>query len=70
MSLLLKTKWYIVDLDTRRVDTSRHFNRFWDAIAHATNNRLYDRFTASTGKRLLACSHVWIIPEEENQNEN
>jgi len=59
---LLKSKWYIVDLDTHCVDVRRHYERFWTAVEQARQEGLHQRFTAMTGKHILKHPATWIIP--------
>ena len=59
---LLKSKWYIISLDTRLVDVRRHYDRFWEAVDKAHKEGLPGRFTAMTGKHILEHTKTWIIP--------
>jgi hypothetical protein len=69
---LLKSKWYIVDLDTRCVAVDCFYERFWKAIDSERKRGRYKRFTALRGKYILAhAGKPWIIPLtlEEAENE-
>ena len=59
---LLKSKWYIVDLDTRCVNVRRHYERFWTAVETARAEGLHRRFTAMRGSHILKHTNTWIIP--------
>lgn len=55
----LRTKWYIFDLDTRKIETSHVFNRFWDAIDWGHGK--FQRYTALSGKYLLRHPGMWNV---------
>jgi len=64
MPKLFKTKWYIVDLDTQQVDTSRYFDRCFDAIDTVHEDGSHKCYTAYIGKHILKHTDTWIIPPE------
>ena len=56
--------WYVIDLDTRLVDTEKGFACFHDAIQFG-NHRGYERHTAMRGKYIMADDR-WIINGPNN----
>ena len=62
---LKRTKWYIVDLDTKTVATDRAYNRMWEAIDAERAKGRFKRYTALTGARIEErIGKPWIIPDE------
>ena len=60
---LLKTKWYVVDLDTCTVAVDYVYDRFWQAVEAERKRNRMERFTALTGSHILAhAGRPWIIP--------
>ena len=62
--MIYKTKFYIVDLDTRRVDMSRAYRTFSEATDAERARGLTRRYTALRGSHILQNLHVWIVGEE------
>ena len=59
---LLKTKWYIVDLDSKRVLTERIYGGFWRAVDAESKLSEIANFTALRGSHLLQHEgKPWII---------
>ena len=63
MRTLLKTKWYIVDLDTKIVAIDYVYDRFWQAIEAERKRDRMKRFTAMRGSHIIEhAGRPWIIP--------
>ena len=60
---LLKTKWYIIDLDTKCVAVDCVYDRFWQAVETERKRNRMERFTAMRGSHILIhAGKPWIIP--------
>jgi len=60
---LLKSKWYIVNLDTLCVAIDYTYERFWTEVESERKRKRMRRFTAMTGKHIVAhAGHPWISP--------
>ena len=60
---LLKTKWYIVNLDTCTVAVDGAYDGFWKAIETERERNRMKRFTALRGAHILKrTGRPWIIP--------
>ena len=60
---LLKSKWYIVNLDTRCVAVDCAYPRFWQAVETERQRGRMARFTAHTGQHIQEhAGQPWIIP--------
>lgn len=60
---LLKTKWYIVDLNTKCVAIDYVYDRFWRAVDTERGRDRMERFTALRGSHIMAhAEKPWIIP--------
>ena len=64
--MLHKTKWYIVDLDTRRVQTGRAYARFWEAVDAQKACGTIAKYTALRGSRILTHPNTWIMSTGDN----
>jgi hypothetical protein len=63
---LFKTKWYIVSLDTRLIDTSRYFDSFWKAVDTAKAAGREGRYTALRGGHIMEHTDTWMIGGSTN----
>ena len=60
---LLKTKWYIVDLNTKCVAVDHAYTGFWKAVESERKLDRMERFTAMRGSHImLHAGKPWIIP--------
>lgn len=60
---LLKTKWYIINMDTKCVAVDYTYDRFWQAIETERKRNRMERFTAMRGSHIsMHAGKPWIIP--------